>query len=182
MIPSHAASLRYSPVAIGFHWLLALALFVAFPLGLYMSELPFSPEKLQLYSWHKWLGISILALAVLRVLWRLAHTPPALPELARWEKRASAVAHGLLYALIVAAPLSGWLMSSAKGFQTVWFGVLPLPDLVGKDAALGEWLEEAHEILNFVMAGLVLLHVAAALKHHFVERHPFLQRMGLGRR
>jgi cytochrome b561 len=71
-------------------------------------------------------------------------------------------------------------MSSAKGFQTVWFGVLPLPDLVGKDRALGETLEDAHEILNFVMLGLVSLHVAAALKHHFVERLPFLQRMGLG--
>lgn len=180
LIPATAA--RYTGVAIGLHWLMALGLFVAFPLGLYMSDLPFSPDKLKLYSWHKWLGISILLLAILRLVWRLTHTPPALPGLAPWEKRASAVAHGLLYALIVAVPVSGWLMSSAKGFQTVWFGVLPLPDLLEKNAELADVLGDAHEILNFVMAGLVLLHIAAALKHHFFERRPFLQRMGLGRR
>jgi cytochrome b561 len=173
---------RYSPPAIVLHWLVALLIFVAFPLGLYMADLPLSPDKLKLYSYHKWIGITILMLAGIRVVWRLTHTPPPLPEsVAVWQRRASAIVHGLLYLLIFAIPLSGWLMSSAKGFQVVWFGVLPLPDLIGKDKALGELLTEVHESLNYTLLALVVLHVGAALQHHFIEHQPFLQRMGGGK-
>ena len=175
--------LRYSPPAIVLHWLPALLIFVAFPLGLYMADLPLSPDKLKLYSYHKWIGITILMLASLRVMWRVTHTPPPLSgDLARWQRRTSQFVHGLLYLLILAIPLSGWLMSSAKGFQTVWFGVLPLPDLIGKDKALGDLLAGVHEALNFTLLFLVILHVGAALKHHFIERQPFMQRMGLGKK
>jgi cytochrome b561 len=83
----------------------------------------------------------------------------------------------LLYVLMFAVPLSGWLMSSAKGFQTVWFGVLPLPDLLQKDADLGDLLQQLHMILNFSMAGLVLAHLGAALKHHLIDRDDVLARM-----
>jgi len=175
--------LRYSPPAIVLHWLLALLIFVTFPLGVYMHELPLSPDKLKLYSYHKWIGITILLLASLRVMWRVTHTPPPLPDdMARWQRLASQVVHGLLYLLILAIPLSGWLMSSAKGFQTVWFGVLPLPDLVGKDKALGDLLAGVHQALNFTLLALVILHVGAALKHHFMERRPFMQRMRWGKK
>jgi len=175
--------LRYSPPAIVLHWLLALLIFVTFPLGVYMHELPLSPDKLKLYSYHKWIGITILLLASLRVMWRVTHTPPPLPDdMARWQRRASQVVHGLLYLLILAIPLSGWLMSSAKGFQTVWFGVLPLPDLIGKDKAVGDLLAGVHQALNFTLLALVILHVGAALKHHFMERRPFMQRMGWGKK
>jgi cytochrome b561 len=102
--------------------------------------------------------------------------------MAVWERRASAIVHGLLYLLMIAIPLSGWLMSSAKGFQTVWFGVLPLPDLLEKDRELGDLLAGVHKALNFTLLALVILHVAAAFKHHFIERQPFLQRMGWGRK
>jgi cytochrome b561 len=174
--------MRYSPPAIVLHWLVALLIFVAFPLGLYMADLPLSPVKLKLFSYHKWIGITVLLLAGIRVVWRLTHTPPPLSaSIAGWQIRASAVVHGLLYLLILAIPLTGWLMSSAKGFQTVWFGVLPLPDLIGKDKALGELLAEVHETLNYILLVLVILHVGAALKHHFIERQPFLQRMGWGK-
>ena len=176
------SNLRYTTPAIVLHWLVALLIFVGFPLGVYMHELPLSPTKLQLYSYHKWIGITVLLLAGLRVAWRLTHRPPPLPDsVVRWQRQASAVVHGLLYVLILAIPLSGWLMSSAKGFPVVWFGVLPLPDLVGKDKALGELLAGVHQALNFTLLGLVILHVAAALKHHFIERQPFLQRMGWGK-
>ncbi len=175
--------LRYPTPAIVLHWLVALLIFVAFPLGVYMHELPVSPDKLKLYSYHKWIGITILMLAAARVMWRTTYTPPALPaSMAQWQHRVTHIVHGLLYVLILAIPLSGWLMSSAKGFQTVWFGVLPLPDLVGKDKALGELLAEVHQVLNFSLLVLVFLHVAAALKHHFIERQPFLQRMSLGKK
>jgi len=175
--------MRYSTPAIVLHWLVALLIFVAFPLGLYMADLQLSPNKLRLFSYHKWIGITVLMLVALRVVWRLTHTPPPLPEsVVGWQRRASAIVHGLLYILILAIPLSGWLMSSAEGFPVVWFGVLPLPDLIGKDKALGELLADVHETLNYTLLVLVVLHVAAALKHHFIERQPFLQRMGWGKK
>jgi cytochrome b561 len=174
-----SAAMRYSTPAIVLHWLVALLIFVAFPLGLYMADLPLSPDKLRLISYHKWIGITVLMLASLRVMWRATHTPPPLPDgMPLWQRRASQIVHGLLYLLIFAIPLSGWLMSSAEGFQVVWFGVLPLPDLIGKNKAVGELLGEVHETLNYTMLALVSLHVAAAIKHQFLERQAFLQRMG----
>ena len=173
------SAMRYSTPAIVLHWLVALLIFVAFPLGVYMHELPLSPGKLKLYSYHKWIGITLLMLVALRVTWRLTHTPPPLPaDMAAWQRRASQAVHGLLYLLMIAIPLSGWLMSSAKGFPTVWFGVLPLPDLVEKNRELGDLLAGVHQALNFALLALVIMHVGAALQHHFIERRPFLQRMG----
>ena len=169
---------RYTRTAITLHWAIALLIFAAFPLGVYMHELPLSPTKLRLYSYHKWIGVPIFLLAVLRVAWRSTHRPPPLPAtMPRWETLAASTVHHLLYVLILAVPLSGWLMSSAKGFQTVWFGVLPLPDLVGKNKELGDLLREVHESLNFAMLGLVLAHIGAALKHHFIEHDEVLARM-----
>jgi cytochrome b561 len=169
---------QYTRTAIILHWAVALLIFTAFPLGLYMHDLPLSPTKLRLYSWHKWIGVSIFLLAVLRVMWRTTHRPPALIEaMPRWEKLAAQTVHYLLYVLILIIPLSGWLMSSAKGIQTVWFGVLPLPDLVGKNKELADVLHEVHEALNLGMAALVLGHIGASLKHHFIDRDDVLVRM-----
>ena len=169
---------RYTATAIGLHWLIALAIFATFTLGLYMHDLPLSPDKLRLYSWHKWAGVTIFLLVVARLAWRLTHRPPDLPAAVPvWQRRAAALAHGLLYVLMLAIPLSGWLMSSAKGFPTVLYGVLPLPDLIGKNAELGEMLATTHKLLNLTMAGLVVAHVGAALKHHFVDRDDVLRRM-----
>jgi cytochrome b561 len=174
-------SVRYTAPAIVLHWLVALLIFVAFPLGVYMHDLPLSPRKLQLYSYHKWIGVSIFLLVGLRLAWRAMHVPPPLPDsIAPWQRHASAIVHGLLYVLMLAIPLSGWTMSSAMGFQTVWFGIVPLPDLVEKNRELGDLLAGVHQALNFTLLLLVILHVAAALQHHFIERQPFLQRMGRG--
>ena len=169
---------QYTRTAITLHWFIALLIFAAFPLGVYMHELPLSPDKLRLYSYHKWIGITVFMLAVIRLYWRATHRPPALPvDMPGWEKFAAHATHYALYALIFIIPLSGWLMSSAKGFQTVWFGVLPLPDLVGKDKELGELLLEVHKLLNFLLFALLLGHVGAALKHHFVQHDDILARM-----
>lgn len=169
---------RYDHIAMALHWLMALLIFVVFPLGVYMHELPLSPTKLQLYSYHKWMGITVLLLAMLRVFWRATHTPPPLPESTRnWEKVVSHATHLALYALLFAVPLSGWLMSSAKGFQTVWFSVLPLPDLVGKDKALAELLTSVHQGLNLFLLLLVGMHIAAAIKHKLIDRDQILERM-----
>jgi len=169
---------RYTRTAITLHWGIAFLIFTAFPLGIYMHDLPLSPNKLQLYSYHKWIGVSIFLLAALRLAWRITHRPPPLPSgMPPWEKIAAHTTHYLLYMLIFAIPLSGWLMSSAKGVQTVWFGVLPLPDLVSKNKELGELIKEVHESLNILMLGLVLAHAGAALKHHFIQRDGILARM-----
>lgn len=171
-------SAPYTRTAITLHWLIALLIFAAFPLGLYMHDLPLSPHKLRMYSYHKWIGVTVFLFAIIRLAWRLRHRPPFLPDsMANWEKSVAHAMHFALYALICIVPVSGWLMSSAKGFQTVWFGVLPLPDLIGKDKELGNTLQEVHETLNFLMLGLVFLHAAAALKHYFIDRDDVLARM-----
>lgn len=152
-------------------------LFFVFPLGLYMAGLPLSPLKLKLYSWHKWAGVTIFMLVALRIIWRIGHKPPAPVPMPRWQALAAEAVHYLLYGLLVAIPLSGWLMSSAKGFQTVWFGILPLPDLVGKNKELGDVLHEAHELLNYTMLLLFGVHLVAALKHQFIDKDNLLSRM-----
>jgi cytochrome b561 len=168
----------YTRTAISLHWVIALLIFAAFPLGLYMHNLPLSPDKLKLFSYHKWIGITVLILAVVRVAWRVNHRLPDLPTtMPRWERFSALAMHFLLYALILAVPLSGWLMSSATGFQTVWFGVVPLPDLVGKDKELGRLLLDLHQTLNFLLITLVGGHIVAALKHHFVAHDHILTRM-----
>ena len=167
----------YTPVAIALHWLMALALAANFALGLTMSDLPLSPQKLQFYAWHKWAGISLLGLVTLRLIWRgIAQAPELLPAPV-WQQRLARLSHILLYALMFAIPLSGWLMSSAAGFTVNYLGVLPLPDLVGKDKALFETLKEVHETLNFTLLGMVIIHVLAALKHHFVDHDASLRRI-----
>lgn len=176
----NSATTRYNATAIHLHWLIALLIFAAFPLGIYMHDLPLSPTKLQLYSYHKWIGVTVFLLALVRVVWRITHTPPALPAaMPAWQRMASHATHQFLYALLFVVPLSGWLMSSAKGFKTVWFGVLPLPDLIGKDKALGEALAHIHESFNLLLLALVALHIAAALKHHFIDKDGVLLRMSL---
>lgn len=169
---------RYTRTALSLHWLIALAIFGSFSLGLYMQDLPISPTKLKLYSYHKWAGVTIFLLMLARLGWRITHAPPPLPlGMPDWQQRAAKGLHHLLYLLLFAIPLSGWLMSSAKGFQTVWFGVLPLPDLLAKDKALGEALAAVHQALNLCMATLVFVHVGAVVKHHVVDGEPVLARM-----
>lgn len=169
---------RYTTTAIALHWLMAVLLVGLFGLGLYMVNLPLSPRKLQFYSWHKWAGVIAFTLVLVRLAWRLRHRPPSLPAtMGGLERLAAEVAHWLLYLLMVAIPLSGWLMSSAKGFQTVLFGVLPIPDLLGKNEALGDALQLAHVALNYTLLAAVAVHVAAALKHRLIDRDEVLGRI-----
>lgn len=169
---------RYTPTAIALHWLMAILILGIFCVGVYMHDLPLSPAKLRIYSWHKWAGVTAFLLVLVRLAWRAGHRPPALPAaMSPWQRGAAHAGHALLYLLMLAVPLSGWLMSSAKGFQTVYFGLLPIPDLLGKDAALGTRLKDIHEALNFLMMALVAGHAGAALKHHFVDRDDVLMRM-----
>ncbi|HVY06194.1 MAG TPA: cytochrome b [Burkholderiales bacterium] len=169
---------RYTGMAIALHWLIAIAILCTFLLGQYMSDLQLSPAKLKLYSYHKWIGVTIFLLVLARIAWRLGHRPPAPPpSMAAWQHHAAGAAHFFLYALTLAIPLSGWLMSSASGFQVVYLGVLPIPDLLAKNKETAGQLKELHEALNWLMVVVVALHVAAALKHHLIDRDNVLQRM-----
>lgn len=170
--------MSYTRTAISLHWLVALLVFAGWGIGFYAHELPASPDKARLFSWHKWIGVTVFLLAVLRAGWRVTHPAPVLPaSVARWQQSGARISHVLLYLLLLVLPLSGWLMSSAKGFPTVYFGVLPLPDLLAKDEPLGKLLSQVHKILAFALAGLVAVHVAAAIKHHAFDRDDVLRRM-----
>ncbi|MBS0447426.1 MAG: cytochrome b [Proteobacteria bacterium] len=177
MARSPTASAHYTGIAVAFHWVLAIAIICSLGVGLYMSDLPLSPMRLKLFNWHKWAGVTILVLSALRLLWRLGHRPPPDVAMPAWQARAAHATHLLLYVFFFAVPLSGWAYSSAAGFPIVWFGVLPLPDFVSPDKALAENLKEVHHVLAWLLGGLVVLHIAGALKHQLVDRDGLIGRM-----
>lgn len=171
-------SQRYTLTAISLHWLMAVLLIGLFVVGVYMHELPLSPWKLQIYSWHKWAGVTAFLLVLARLAWRFTHRPPPLPySMSKAMAFAAHTGHAILYLLMIAIPLSGWLMSSAKGVQTNYFGVLPIPDLLAKNKELGELLREVHEVLNYTLLAVVIGHAGAALKHHLINKDDILLRM-----
>ncbi len=172
------SSARYTTTAIVLHWLIAVLIAASVGLGLYMVGLKLSPWKLRLYSWHKWVGVTIFLLIAARLIWRATHSPPPPPATSpRWQQAAAAVNHWLLYMLLVCIPVSGWLMSSAYGVPVVYLGVVRLPDLLEKNKELADALKTLHETLAFAMLGLVAVHAAAALKHHLMDRDDVLHRM-----
>lgn len=178
---------RYTRTAMLLHWLLGIALVTVFGVGLYMADLPFSPQRLKLYNWHKWAGVSILMLSLLRLLWRITNRPPALPQamasaMPSWQHKVHHATHHLFYVLFFAVPLIGWAYSSAAGFPIVFLGLWQLPDFVPVSPELAESLKPLHEISAYAMVGLVVVHVAAALKHQFIDRDGLLLRMLPGRR
>jgi cytochrome b561 len=170
---------RYTTTAIVLHWLIALLIVGTFTLGLVMTDIPgLTPTKLRYYSWHKWAGVTVLVLAAVRLLWRLAHRAPAYPAtMPAWERSAAHSLHGLLYLLIFAVPLSGYFYSLAAGVPVVWFGLFQLPVLIEADPLLKPVFKAVHYWLNMVMAGAVGLHVLAALKHQFLDRDTVMRRM-----
>lgn len=173
---------RYSATAMVLHWLLALVIVTMFVVGVYMTDLPFSPQRLKLYNWHKWAGVTFLALTVWRMVWRVTHRPPALPitvtrNMPGWQIRAYHATHHLIYLLFFAVPLVGWAYSSAAGFPIVWFGQMPLPDLLPVNKELAELIKPLHKLMALALLALAGLHIAAALKHHLVDRDGLLSRM-----
>jgi cytochrome b561 len=169
---------RYGAVAQAFHWLIAALIFAMLGLGYYMEDLPLGVRKLELYNLHKSTGITIAMLAALRLLWRLLHRPPPLPaSMPPWERRAAGAVHALLYLMLFVQPLVGFLQSNAANFPIVLWGLLPLPPLLGPDEPLAEALIGVHTLGGNFLAILVILHVAAALRHHFVLKDDVLRRM-----
>lgn len=171
-------ALSYRPLAIALHWLSAAAVIALIALGLWMTGLPIGLPKVVAYAWHKWIGITVLLLSLLRLFVRWRWPPPALPApLAAWERRLAPAAHWMLLALLLALPISGWLMSSAGGVSVVWFAVLPLPDLVPRDRELFAALRTTHHLLARLLIAAIVLHLAAVVWHDVVHRHGIFKRM-----
>jgi cytochrome b561 len=168
---------EWGSVARAFHWGMLL-LFIAIVLvGYYMADLPLGLAKLKIYALHTSVGLTLLGLAVLRLAWRLGERRPTLPPMPAWQAKAAAATHGLLYVLMFAMPLSGWIYNSASHFPLQWFRIVNLPALVGESKPLAALAKEAHEVGALVLIAVVLLHAAAALKHHFVDKDATLRLM-----
>jgi cytochrome b561 len=176
-MPARNSAVRYGAVAQTLHWVVVGLLIVQVTLGKIADELPLGLEKLAILARHKSFGITILGLAVIRLAWRWIDRPPPLPPMPRWQHFAAQLNHWALYALLFAMPLTGWMMSSASNYPVSWFGLVQLPDFVAPDRSLKEQLEDTHEVLAKFLIALALLHVAAALKHQFVDRDGLLWRM-----
>lgn len=177
--PNFANNERYSRTAIGLHWIIAILIVCGFYLGWVMTDIPgFTPTKLKYFSWHKWIGVTVFAFAIIRVLWRATHKAPVMPRrIPAWQKGLAHLVHFLLYVLMLIIPASGYLYSSAAGIQVVYLGLLPLPTIIGPDVALKGTLRLVHIYLNYTLLVLVCMHVLAALKHHFIDRDGLLARM-----
>jgi cytochrome b561 len=177
-MPIRNTSDRFGFAAKTFHWLTLVLLIGSFTLAFIMADLPLSPRKLQLYSWHKWFGVTVFLVAALRLGWRLVNPVPRQPaDLPRWKRRLAALSHAALYALIIVMPLTGWIMSSALNLPVVYLGLIYIPSPFGVDPALGEAMKIVHHTLALVLLALVSLHIAAALYHHFVRGDDILRRM-----
>jgi cytochrome b561 len=168
---------RWGSVAQFLHWLIVALIITQLVLALIASELH-GMAKLATLARHKSVGITILMLAVVRLLWRLGNPTPPLPlTLKPYERVLAKFTHAALYVLIFAMPLSGWIMSSARGFPVSWFSLFQLPDLVAKNRPLYEAMLTTHGVLACALVAIATLHALAALKHHFVLKDTVLRRM-----
>ncbi|TNE28329.1 MAG: cytochrome b [Alphaproteobacteria bacterium] len=160
------------------HWLVFALVAGLLAVGLYMTDQKFSPTILKLYGLHKGIGITVLALAVLRVVWTLSNTAPKMLGLEKpVEKLAARSVHGLLYLCLFIMPLSGWVMSSAAGYPVSVFGLFTLPNLVEPSKALHALVEEIHELTAYGFMALIAAHAGAAFLHHFKQKDRTLIRM-----
>lgn len=168
----------WGAVAKSFHWLVAVAILAQLMLGTIADEARLSPLKLDLFVWHKSIGVSILLLVIIRVAWRLGNPPPAAPEcVAAWEKRLARISHGLLYLLMIVVPLTGWWISDTSRIPFSLYWVVPVPDLMAPDRDLSELAADLHGVLTKLLLAIVIVHILAALRHHFLLHNDTLLRM-----
>ncbi len=177
-MPSRSSPPRYGAVAQTFHWIIAALVVTQFVLAYSADDLPIGVHKLALLARHKSVGMTILMLAILRLAWRVRNRPPALPTgMTPVERILARATHGVFYLLLFAMPLTGWMMSSAKNYSVSWFGLFTWPNLIGKNQAAFEALRSTHHVLSYLLFAAAVLHVLAALKHHFWNKDDVLRRM-----
>jgi cytochrome b561 len=168
----------YSAFAKLLHWLVAICVLSTIPIAFWMSNTGPGPLQDNLYNLHKSLGVLILALMLLRIAYRLITGAPAPdPTLAPWQRAVSSIMHTLLYVLLLAMPIVGWIANSAYGASTPFFGLIDLPPIVGKNEPLSERLFILHRWTGWVVAALAAMHIGAALQHRFIHRDGMLRRM-----
>ena len=159
------------------HWLIVLLIITQWVIAERADELK-GLAKLETLGLHKSFGMTILMLAIIRLVWRWMNPVPDLSnETKPWERVLARISHVLLYALIFAMPLTGWMMSSAKNYPVSWFKLFQFPDLVQPSEQMFEQLKDLHHLLFKVLVGVALLHIAGALKHHFIDKNDVLKRM-----
>ncbi len=192
---------RYTKTAVVLHWLIAIAIFGMFALGWYMSDLPKEAPKQMaydlfdwgIYTWqlaeeasprtfyfnlHKSIGISILALIIIRIMWRIFHKPPPLlSSYKTWERKLATGTHHLLYLLMVALPVSGLIMATYSKYGVKWFGLSFIKGL--DNTPMRKVFEEAHELIGVIILVMLILHIVGALKHKFIDKDDTLKRMSL---
>ena len=177
-MPNQSSPTRYGAVAQGFHWIIAGLIVTQFTLALMADDLPLGLHKLAVLARHKSFGMTVLMLAVLRLLWRLFNRPPELPPgMSKIERTLARGTHLLFYVLLFAMPLTGWMMSSAKNYSVSWFGRFTWPDLIAPNERTFEMLKTTHHLLGWLLLSVAILHVLAALKHHFWNKDDVLVRM-----
>lgn len=160
------------------HWLIALLIFTQFALGWLAATWRLSPTKIDLFVWHKSIGMLVLTLVVLRLVWRLATPAPPLPAgMPAWERAAARTSHVLLYLVMLGMPLAGWVITSASGVPFKIFWRLPLPSITAVDKQVADVASTVHFSLGVLLALLLLVHIGAALRHHFIQRDNVLIRM-----
>ncbi len=169
---------HFGLISILFHWLMAILLIALLALGLYMVRLPLSIEKLRLYGWHKEWGMLALLLVILRSIWRVSNIIPHL-EIPWWEALAARTVHFAFYVFMFAIPLTGWLMTSSSGLPVSFFGWFVFPDLISSHTDLIHLFKKTHKWLGYGLIAAIILHVCAALKHHFIDKDDILRRMFL---
>ena len=177
----------YNRVAKILHWLIAAAIIGMLILGWVMADddMPNGLAKFAMFQWHKSIGITILALSLFRLVWRLINPPPSLPQdLPKWQRISAQIAYIGFYFLMLAMPFSGWALNSATPYKITLYGLIPLPNLPIipslPDEAKHAWkgiFAESHETMAYILAALIFLHIGAALKHHFIRRDDMLLRM-----
>ncbi|MEO5830313.1 MAG: cytochrome b [Rhodanobacter sp.] len=168
---------QWGTVSKSFHWIIALAILGNGTFGLLMDLASSPMQKINWLALHKSIGLTVLALVLLRILWRLSERRPVEEPAPRWQQLAARAVHGLLYVLIVAIPLSGWWFNSVTGKPLQWFKQFNLPTLAAKNDALRDFAHGVHEYLFWLLIVLLLAHVGAALKHHVFDKDNVLRRM-----
>ncbi|MEM6708271.1 MAG: cytochrome b/b6 domain-containing protein [Pseudomonadota bacterium] len=181
LVPASAPSLAYNSVARWLHWLVAALIVVQYLLAELGEDAGADDERLAqlaLLANHKSVGMTVLALVLLRLLWRLFNRPPPLPDhMLPWQRLCSLAAHGSLYGLILFLPITGWLMSSATAYSVSWFNLFSFPDLIGPSEALAEAFKSLHDWAGQLLFVVAIVHVLAAFKHWLWDRDQVLQRM-----
>lgn len=173
---------RYTTVAVVLHWLVAALVVAQFTFGWWMVGIPKDPPGMRAnaFNLHKSVGLTILALMLVRIAWRLAHKPPALPAMPQWQAMLARTVHVGLYVLLIALPLTGYIGSAFSGYPVKFFG-WTLPSWAPKDVAVKDWMSAAHLAIGWALAVAFTLHLAGALKHALLDRDGLLRRMGLPR-